>query len=219
VRRAWTRPWAYPFTRNYQHVDDREARDRVLAEAAADMKAQNEAKQPRSDALMAKMQSLGQELGAAAQKGDYARDGRDQQGGREGHGRISKAQRRRRHDRKDECRSRRRFKGPGDERRGQTSTPRQKSLGEGAEALGLPPGAQSAFRWTEERDGLPTGHALVLLGDGNRKVKVDFRARHTPASRRRPRMRISVHVQADPSRLAATVDGIDFAKIASILPQ
>ena len=78
MRGARSIPWSYSFTRNYQHVDDQEARQRVLAEAAADLKAQNEAKQPRADALMAKTQSLGQELGAAAQKRLCARQ-RDQQ--------------------------------------------------------------------------------------------------------------------------------------------
>ena len=66
-------PWEYGFSRTFNRADDQAARDQALADAGAAVRAAQEARQPRIDALMAKMQTLGAELGPAAQKGDQAR--------------------------------------------------------------------------------------------------------------------------------------------------
>ena len=66
-------PWTYEISRAYYHAAVQEARNQVIASAAADMAAQMEAKQPRLDAVMAKMNALSAEMAAAAAKADYAR--------------------------------------------------------------------------------------------------------------------------------------------------
>lgn len=66
-------PWDYHFTRYYQRVDDQEARDKVIKDAAADAMADLKQKQPRIDAIMAKLKKLSEEQVAAVQKNDMAR--------------------------------------------------------------------------------------------------------------------------------------------------
>ena len=66
-------PWAYSFSRTFNRTDDQAARDQALADAGVKARAAQAARQPRIDALMARMQTLSTELSAAAQKGDQAR--------------------------------------------------------------------------------------------------------------------------------------------------
>ena len=66
-------PWAYSFSRTFNRTDDQAARDQALADAGDKARAAQAARQPRIDALMARMQTLSAELSAAAQKGDQAR--------------------------------------------------------------------------------------------------------------------------------------------------
>ncbi|HLB84951.1 MAG TPA: hypothetical protein VJK00_09470, partial [Steroidobacteraceae bacterium] len=66
-------PWAYSFSRTFNRTDDQAARDQALADAGDKARAAQAARQPRIDALMARMQTLSAELSTAAQKGDQAR--------------------------------------------------------------------------------------------------------------------------------------------------
>jgi len=64
-------PWGYSFTRYCQRLTGHEAEDSLMQVAADVSKTSLEAKQPRLDAIMARMQELGQQSGEAAQKGDW----------------------------------------------------------------------------------------------------------------------------------------------------
>jgi hypothetical protein len=65
-------PWRYGFTRTYNRVDDREARDEKFREASAQANAAYAQKQPRMDAVMKKMEALSARQVALIQKGDVA---------------------------------------------------------------------------------------------------------------------------------------------------
>jgi hypothetical protein len=66
------RPWSYGVARNYTRVDDYEARQQDMRDAAAHAAAEQAKKQPRMDALTAQMQALSQRQVALVQKGDMA---------------------------------------------------------------------------------------------------------------------------------------------------
>jgi len=66
-------PWSYGFTRYYQRIDDRETRDQILADAAADYSARMAERQAELQALEARVTELTQAAVAAAQAGDYER--------------------------------------------------------------------------------------------------------------------------------------------------
>lgn len=66
-------PWSYGHRRQYQRIDDQDARNALLQEAANTMKADMAAKQPRLDAIQARMLDLSQQAMAAAGEGNYAR--------------------------------------------------------------------------------------------------------------------------------------------------
>jgi hypothetical protein len=65
--------WSYGHRRAYQRVDDMDARNQILQQAADAMKADMAAKQSRFDAIQARIEGLGQQLVAAATAGDYAK--------------------------------------------------------------------------------------------------------------------------------------------------
>jgi hypothetical protein len=66
-------PLGYGVSRTFNRTEDREQRDEALAAAGAELRAQQEARQPQMDALMARLQALGGQMGDAAQKGDSSR--------------------------------------------------------------------------------------------------------------------------------------------------
>ena len=51
-------PWSYHFNRTYQRVDDQEARNKIIADAAAASQAALKQKQPRLDAAMARSNAI-----------------------------------------------------------------------------------------------------------------------------------------------------------------
>ncbi len=65
-------PWSYDFNRSYQRVDDQEARNKIIADAAAASQAALALKQPRLDAAMAKMEKIVAKQVALVEKGDMA---------------------------------------------------------------------------------------------------------------------------------------------------
>jgi len=67
-----SRPWNYGFTRTFRQVGDAEARQKVMEDAAAASAAAFELKQPRLDAIMARMTKFNEQMVALVQKGDYA---------------------------------------------------------------------------------------------------------------------------------------------------
>jgi hypothetical protein len=188
----------------------------VFTSAAADVAAQMEAKQPRLDAVMAKMNTLSAEMAAAAGKADYARTeelGTQvqklsdeykailEEGGTTEKLNAAAAEASRDLDMRIVVRVNALYE----------------SRGSDAEALRPPAGAQSAFRWKEQGGEGSEAHALVLLGPWQPRGEGGVQAT-PPANAPAPAAQvIAVTVAADENRLASTLGAIDFAALAQAL--
>jgi len=212
-------PWSYGISRNYNRVDDYEARQQVMRDAAAYTAAEQQKKQPRMDALMAKMTALSQQQVALVQKGDMA-------GAEKLNHEMAKIEA----EFKKvavEGDSQARIAAAGKEmdrdlhmsisvRVNETDVP----LTSGAANFPLPPGASVAQRWTRPANAEKSaeGHALVLFGGWNR---TDQTKRWMPARRANavPTAAhvISVEVVGDPARIDPLLQGIDFNSLATAL--
>lgn len=213
------RPWNYGISRNYSRVDDYEARQKVLRDAAAYAAAEQQKKQPRMDALMAQMTKLSERQVALVQKGDMAgveKSNYEMAKFQEEYGKIAA-----------EGDSEARIAAAGKEmnrdlhmsitvRVNEAYIP----LNSGAANFPLPPGAFAAQRWTQAGDANNNDEerALVLFGKWNRTEKT---VRWTPAQRPNavPTAAhvISVEVGGDPTRIDPLLQGIDFKSLAAAL--
>jgi hypothetical protein len=213
-----TAPWVYAVSRSYYHAAVQEARNEVITSAATDMAAQMEAKQPRLDAVMAKMNAVSAEIAAAAAKADYARTeelGTQMQklsdeykaileeGGTTEKMNAAAAEASRDLDMRVVVRVNALYA----------------SHDVGAEVLRPPAGAQSALRWKETNGGVSEGHALVLLGPWQPSGEGALQAVPAANAPAPAAQVISVTVAADESRLASTLDAIDFSVLAQTLPR
>lgn len=210
-------PWQYDFGRNYQRVDDHEARQQKIAAAGELMRADTAAKQPRLDAITARIEVLGAELGAAAEKGDYARvDEINQE--------ISAA---------GEEYKRIVDEGDATERMNAlfaeasqdlqmhvraSINPMRASPAEGASAFDLPAGATSAFRWSATNGDIQEDQVLILLGKWQTTPEgfLTTLRPDSPANLVQPHA-MTVQVTAHPGRIEAIVDAINFEALAATL--
>ncbi len=156
-------PWGYQFNRYYQRVDDQEARDKIVAEAAAASAAALALKQPRLDAVMARMEKLSKAQIALVEKGDLVRAQAINED-------IAKAQ----EEYKkilDEGDSQEQMEASlAKASRNQAMyinvevNSNQESPDASSRSLPLPPGARAAFQWNTTQEHNTDGHALILLG-------------------------------------------------------
>jgi hypothetical protein len=213
------RPWSYGISRNYTRVDDYEARQQGMQDAAAHAAAEQKKKQPRMDALMAQMQQLSARQVALVQKGDMA-------GAEKLNHEMAKIQAEFEKV-ADEGDSQARIAAAGKEmdrdlhmsisvRVNETAVP----LTSGAANFPLPPGAFAAQRWTRPADAEKSaeGHALVLYGTWNHveKTKSWTAARRANAVPTAAHV-VSVEVVGDPARIDPLLQGIDFKSLATAL--
>lgn len=213
------RPWSYGISRTYNRVDDYEARQQVMRDAAAHAAEEQKKKQPRMDALMAQMQQLSTRQAALVQKGDMA-------GAQKINYELEKIQAEYKKV-ADEGDSQARIAAAGREmdrdlhmsisvRVNETAVP----LTNGAANLPLPPGASVAQRWTRPANAEKSaeGHALVLFGGWNRaeQTKRWMPARRANAVPTAAHV-ISVEVVGDPARIDPLLQGIDFNSLATVL--
>lgn len=212
-------PWSYGISRNYTRVDDYEARQQVMRDAAANAAAEREKKQPRMDALMAQMQALSQRQVALVQKGDMA-------GAEKLNHEMARIQ--------DEFKK---VAEEGDSQAGIAAAGKEhdrdlhmsisvrinetaKPLPGGAKSFALPPGASVAQRWTRPADAEKSeeGHALVLYGTWNRvEPKKSWMAARRANAVPTAAHVISVEVVGDPARIDPLLQGIDFQSLATAL--
>jgi len=209
-------PWSYRFNREYQRVDDQDARNRLIADAAAASAAALKLKQPRLDAIMARMNKLSQEQVALVQKGDMERAQAMNE-------EMAKLQ----DDYKkiiDE--------GDSDEQMAATLAEASRDMSmyiavrvnansetpdSSAKSLPLPAGARAAYRWSTTRENVNEDHALILLGQWQPTAEGSWkRVRHPNVTATAAQV-ISIDVQADPTRLAPTIASIDVKSLAMAL--
>ena len=209
-------PWNYHFNRSYQRVDDQEARNKVIADAAAISAAALEQKQPRLDAVMARMEKLSQAQMALVQKGDYA-------GAEAINVKMAKAE----EDYK-------KILDEGDSAQQMASAVEKASRDmemrifvrvntnsetpdSSARSLPLPPGARAAYRWSTIRGDVSEDHALILLGQWQPTAEGSWkRVRHPNVTPTAAQV-ISISIAADPNRLAPTIGSIDVKNMATAI--
>ena len=204
-------PWAYSFSRTFNRTDDQAARDQALADAGDKARAAQAARQPRIDALMARMQTLSAELSTAAQKGDQARVdalNREMEG-------ISKE-----------------FDAMAAEDQPMIADVAKATMGDRTMSIAIavnpgvvsnskmqkaaaPAGAHSAYRWSTSADGVKEGHAVVLLGAWQPSAEGGVASQRRGTSSSSAAHAVAVTVQADPARLDSLLDSIDFGAIAA----
>ena len=206
-------PWSYGFSRTFNRTDDQAAREQALADAGAKIRAAQAARQPRLDALMARSQELGAELGTAAQKGDQARVdaiNREME-------KISKQYEAIAAEGDDPALLESVAKATMQDRTmsidirvnpgGISNSEMKKSQ--------APAQAHSAYRWTTSADGVSEGHALLLFGAwqprGQGGVASQRRGTHSSSAAHA----VAVTVAADPARLDSLLTSIDFGAIAA----
>jgi hypothetical protein len=89
--------------------------------------------------------------------------------------------------------------------------------GTGAESIPAPPGAQSAFRWSETNGSVEESRALVLFGQWRPASGGGLEAAPRADASAPAAHAISLRVIADTNRLASMLDAIDFKGIATAL--
>jgi hypothetical protein len=208
-------PWEYNVSRLYNRTDNAAEREQALADAGSALRADLAAKQPRMDALMARSQELGAELGAAAQRRDEARIAAI-------HAEMEQL-----------SKQYAELANEGDaQARAQSVVAATMhdvemsiavSVNPGAvsteemQPSAAPAGAQQAFRGQTTADGFTRGRALVLVGSWRARaaggVELVPRAGASPAAAHG----ISLAVSADPARIDALLSGIDFGAVEALL--
>ena len=208
-------PWSVQFSRDYQRIDDLDERNKILDEAGAKMKASMQAKQPRIDAVMARVQALSAAAVAAAEKGDFAKvDALNielEQATAEMEQIMAEGGTFEQLDAANEEASRDRSL-----RIAVVVNPSHESLGAGAERMSVPPSAEQAYRWRETRGDVTDETALLLFGrwqsTGDAMAPVS-RPNAAPTAAQA----ISVRITADETRMQSVLDAIDFEALAASL--
>jgi hypothetical protein len=209
-------PWVYQFNRSYQRTDDQEARNKIVADAAAAAQAALKQKQPRLDAAIARMNQLVQKQVVLMQKGDMA-------GAQAMNDEVAKAQ-------AD-------YQKVMDE--GDIQAEMDAALAKAgrdmnmyinvvvnsnqeasdANAKNLPPplGARAAFRWPGSREQIPEDHAMILVGQWQPAPDGTWKRALHPGLAPTAAQVISISVTADPDRIAGIVGAIDVKSLAAVV--
>jgi len=210
-------PWNYHFNREYQRVDDQEARNKILGDAATASAAAQALKQPRLDAIMARMQKLTERQVALFQKGDYVGAGALDAEVAKAQGEYQKIL--------DEGDSQAQMDAAvAKASRDQTMyidvvvNSNQETPDATAKSLPLPPGARAAFRWSTTRGTVVEDHALILLGQWQRSADGSWKRVRHPEMAPTAAQVISISVTADPERLNAILGSIDVKSLAAKVP-
>ena len=210
-------PWSYHFGRSYTRVDDQAARDKIMADAAATAAAAQAKKQPRLDALMARMEKLTKTQVALIQKGDMA-------GATALNDEMARLQEQ--------------YKAVIDE--GDSDTQLTASLAEASrdqhmhisvgvnsnqvkpdnDATVMPPpaGARAAYRWSTTQDGVTEDHVLILLGQWRPMADNVWKRVLHPEMAPTAAQVMTIRVAADPGRIAGIISSIDVRTLATKVP-
>ncbi len=211
-------PWHYEHTRYYQQVGNQEARDKIIADAAAANAAAMKLKQPRLDAVTARIQELSKKQIAFIEKNDIEHAtalNEDMAKLQEEYQKIL-----------DE--------GGGQQQLEAAAARASKDLqmnisitvndggqmfGPEVSNLALPPGADAAVRWESTSRGIDSSSVVILFGEWRSAAPGDWRIVPNPAVFTNKAHAIAIHITADPGRVASTLAAIDYAKLVALLPR
>jgi hypothetical protein len=210
-------PWVYQFGRSYQRVDDLDARNKIIADAAAASQAALARKQPRLDAAMARMDALVKRQVAMIEKGDMA-------GAQALNEDVAKA-------RADY----QKIMDEGDSQAQMEATLAKASRDQymsvsvqvngnqvapdaSAKKIAAPAGAMAAFRWTTTRDSVSEDHALIIVGQWRANPDGTWKRVLHPGMAPTAAQVMSISVSADPDRIAGVIGSIDVQSLAAKVP-
>jgi hypothetical protein len=211
-------PWGYHFHRNYQRLDDQEARNKIIEDAAAASQAALALKQPRLDAAMAKMEKIVAKQVALIEKSDFA-------GAQALNDEVAKAQA-----------DYQKIMDEGDSQAqleaslakasrdqfmhiGVRVNANQEVPPTGARNVPLPPGARAAYRWDTSGDQVPSENALILVGQWRTVPDGIWKRVLHPEMAPTAAQVMSISVSADPERIAGIIAAIDTASLAAKVPR
>ncbi len=210
-------PFNYQFTRSYRNVSNNDAHEKLIAAQAARLQAQQAQKQPRMDAIQAKMEKVVKVQVALVEKGDYA-------GAEKYNAEIEKLQQEMAkvmdegRDPAQEAADARAYAKDNEMHITVEVNPWAATADSGATAIAaVPPGAQVAWRWRNEGQDLTTDNELYLFGTWKPNLKGGWRGVSRSGVSLFSAHFLAVRVTADPERIRTTVAGIDFAKLAATL--
>lgn len=210
-------PWSYHFGRSYTRVDDQAARDKIMRDAAATAAAAQAKKQPRLDALVARMQKLNQTQVALLQKGDMA-------GATALNDQIAalQAQYQAVVDEGDsQAQLTASFAEAGRDQHMSISVQvnsNQVKPQDGATVMPPPAGARTAYRWSNTRDGVTEDRVLMLLGQWRSTTDGVWKRVLHPEMAPTAAQVMTIEVTADPGRIAGIVGAIDIRTLATKVP-
>lgn len=210
-------PFNYQFSRSYRNVSNNNAHEKIIAAKAARFKAQQALKQPRIDAIQAKMDKVVKAQIALVQKGDYV-------GAQNYNFELEKLQQEMAKvmdegsDPARDAAEDRAYAKDNEMYITVDVNPLNASADSGAAAIAtVPPGSQAAWRWRDESETLTNDNELYLLGTWKPNLKGGWRGVSRSGASLFGAHFLTVRVMADPDRIRTTVAGIDFAKLAATL--
>ena len=209
-------PFTYQFTRSYRNVSNNEAHEKLIAAQAARMQAQQAQKQPRIDAIQAKMEKLVKLQVALIEKSDYAGAAKyNEQIAKlqEDMGKVMEEGR----DPAQEAADARAYAKDNEMYITVDVNPWSARAQPGATTMTGPPGAQTAWRWRDEGQDQTTDHETYVFGTWKPNGKGGLRGMSRSGVSLFAAHFLTVSVSADPDRIRKTVAGVDFAKLAATL--
>ena len=209
-------PWSYEDTRYYQQVGDQDAREKLIADAAAAYAAAMKLKQPRLDAITARMDKLSKTGTALAAKGDT-------EGAAAIYTEITKAQEENEKILKESDGEQQMAAAQEKYNRDRTMNITLKinaggeTPGDGAKNLPLPVGARAAFHWLSGGRDPHEDRALILVGQWAPGGQGQWQPTRRAGAAVQAAHVITISVVADSERLAPTVAAIDVKSLAAAL--
>jgi len=214
-REVDTAPFPYHTARFLNRVDNLEQRDQKTKAVYDQANAAAATKQPRIDALNAKLEEIAKKLGDAAGKGDFARAEALNKEADAVNEQIKAVYAE--NDQTDQITA------AGLENQRDTAIHVEVSAnsmrefpGEGATPMAKPSGVQSAFRWSDDPKNGTQDHALLLLGTW-KAVGNGFET--TPRSGAAPAApsSLAIRVDADARRIESVIAAIKIGDLAAML--
>lgn len=209
-------PWNYEYTRYYQRVDDEDARNRIIADAAAANVAAMKLKQPRLDAVMARMDKLTKTYTAQAQKGETEHAAAT-------YTELTKTQAEYETILKEGDSEQQMAAAQDKSSRDRTFNISVKinaggeTFGNNAKNLPLPPSARAASHWLANGRDPHEDRAVILVGQWTPGTEGHWQPARRAGAAVQAAHVISISVVADSERVAPTVAAIDVKGLAAAL--
>jgi len=209
-------PFQYHFSRTYRNAGSNEERQQIVEAMAARQQALQAQKQPRIDAIQAKLEKVVKAQVALIEKGDYA-------GAEKYNVEIDKLQQEmgkvmdEGSDPAQEAAAAKAYAKDTEMYITVDVNPWAAGPAPGATPMPAPQGVQSAYRWRNDSQDLTTDNELYLFGTWKPNNRGGWRGISRSGVSLFGAHFLTVKVSADPDRIRKTVAAIDFAKLAATL--